>query len=99
MFFRKKLNEINEWFSDIDYRKQLAKTLDIPFTDAGLNEVRDIMKGSSFDGRQFDGKAQEMKVLERWKEYKDDDKYWEYIDDEMVELSKQYFDFHVERPK
>lgn len=88
----------NKWFSDIDYRKQIANKLDITFTDAGINDIPDIMKGSSFDMMEFNGRAQQMNILERWKHYKDDESYWNLIDDEMIELSREYFNFYVERP-
>ena len=45
------------------YRANLAAQLGLDFTDKGLNEVG--CRGSSFDGFQYKGRAQEMKVLER----------------------------------
>lgn len=85
----------NKWFVDKDYRKYVTNILDIPFTDEGLNDIR--TGKSSFDGRRFGGSAQKMEVLERWKYYKDNESYWDLIDDEMVELSKQYFGLEIER--
>jgi len=61
----------DKWFVDKNYRMQIADILNIKFTDAGLNDIKSI--GSSFNGKEFQGKAQEMKVLDRWKEYKEFD--------------------------
>jgi len=54
-------------------RKKIAEQLDLKFSDKGLNVVMPIgrgRKGSSFDSLKCNGKAQSMKVLDRWKEYK-----------------------------
>jgi len=86
----------NEWFKDVNYRRQLADRLGLSFTDAGLNRIPKI-GGSSFDGNRYDGKAQQMDVMNRWKSYVNNKSFWKEIDGEMVELSKQYFDFVVGR--
>jgi hypothetical protein len=79
----------NKWFADKEYRKKLADRLNIPFTDEGLNEI--IWPGvSTFDGSDYDGKAQEMKVLERWKQV-EDDIIKEEMDDELRQYAKDYF--------
>jgi hypothetical protein len=65
----------DQWFSSIKVRKRLAKSLNLNFTDAGLNEVRKFGGGSSFDSDSFNGKAQEMKVLERFKICEKDPEY------------------------
>lgn len=88
----------NEWFKDVEYRRQLADRLGLNFTDAGLNRVPKI-GGSSFDRHRYDGKAQQMDVLNRWKAYVNDNNFWKQIDEEMVELSRQYFDFVVDCDK
>ena len=79
----------NKWFVDKSYRKRIAGILNIPFTDKGLNDVR--IGASSFDGSRFEGNAQKMGVLKRWRRYKNRRSYWDLIDDETVELSEQYF--------
>lgn len=88
----------NEWFKDVDYRHQLADRLGLSFTDAGLNKVPKI-GGSSFDRHKYDGKAQQMDVLNRWKIYANDDNFWKQIDGEMINLSRQYFNFVVDHGK
>lgn len=57
----------NDWFSNQDYRRKICKTLNLDFTDDGLQDVLIYGDGSSFDKRSMDGRAQQMKVLERWK--------------------------------
>jgi hypothetical protein len=80
----------NKWFKKERYRRDLAVRLNIPFTDDGLNDI--VWPGeSTFDGAEYDGKAQEMKILTRWKQLGDDfvDKE---INDELRHYAKQYFD-------
>ena len=56
----------NLWVTSKTYRANLAAQLGLDFTDEGLNEVS--CRGSSFDGFQYSGRAQEMKVLERYEQ-------------------------------
>lgn len=65
----------NLWFSNLAYRKTLSVQLGMPFTDAGINIVPKAGDGSSFDLTKFDGRGSEMRVLERWKRYSDDNKF------------------------
>ena len=57
----------NQWVTDFDYRKNIARQLKIDFLDKGLRDVPNFGGGSSFDKVDFSGKANEMKVFERWK--------------------------------
>lgn len=59
----------NQWFTDKYYRQQIAKSLDLNFSDAGINAVVNVGHGSSFDGTTYDGSAREMPVLVRYKKY------------------------------
>jgi hypothetical protein len=85
----------NRWFSDGGYRHDLATTLAISTRDEG----RDLVArwgpntwGDSFDNLTYDGRATEMKVLERWKHYARDPFYRTLVqDDELVELSTRIF--------
>jgi len=82
----------NKWFKDKKYRKDLAEKIELEFTDAGLNKVVKNYRGSSFDGTMYNGKAQKMKVLERWKHYQNDSKYRKIFEDkELVEMSERIF--------
>ncbi|MFC1884490.1 hypothetical protein ACFL2O_06955 [Thermodesulfobacteriota bacterium] len=81
----------DRWFSDAEYRRSICEKLGIPFTDAGLNEVARFGNGSSFDARKYDGRAQEMDVLNRWKEFDDDPLMARMMTDELLELNKSLF--------
>lgn len=74
----------NRWFSDTDYRRSLASQLDIPFSDDGLNEVRDIGTGSSFDGTQLNGQARKMDVTNRWRAFADDPAFRQLFQDDAI---------------
>jgi hypothetical protein len=55
------------WFEDRSYRAHLARELGAAaLSDAGLEVVADFGGGSSFDALSNHGKAQGMKVKERW---------------------------------
>ncbi|MEL4896323.1 hypothetical protein [Crocosphaera sp. Alani8] len=81
----------NHWFVDPKYRIHIAQNLGFESIGEAYNRVA-TMKGSSFDGLNLDHKAQEMKVLERWKEFQDN-VFWQTIfqDAELVELSNEIF--------
>ncbi|MFH1402429.1 MAG: hypothetical protein ABIG87_02270 [Patescibacteria group bacterium] len=60
--------------------------------DSVLDKVLDCGKGSSFDFLKFDEKGKQMKVLERWKYYKDDKLYKSFFkDSELIRLSDEIF--------
>jgi len=82
----------NQWFSDVNYRRQLAEQLNVKFSDAGFNDVKGQGGGSSFDGLTFRGKAAEMDVLNRWKVFADDPQYRKLIDNvELRDYSERIF--------
>ncbi len=82
----------NKWFVDKTYRVEIADKLNIEFNDKGMEEVTQIGGGSSFDSIDYNRKASEMKVLERWKHYKDDkDFQLIFKDQELMELSGRIF--------
>ena len=58
----------DKWFQDINYRKQISEKLGLEFSDEGLQTVVSIGGGSSFDGIKYNGNAQEMDVLSRYKQ-------------------------------
>lgn len=74
----------NLWSTDPNYRCQIAKKLDLDFTDAGFDDVMTNGGGSSFDGVSLNGKASAMSVLERWKHFADDPHFRALIDDEIL---------------
>ncbi len=80
----------NSWFSDQDYRQSISQKLNIEFTDSGFSKVSQIGHGSSFDGTQYDGNNQKMKVLARQRFLNDSERQLlEKIlaDDELQELA------------
>ncbi len=81
------------WFSDQNYRKSLSAKLNQPFTDAGLQKVTGQHGGgSSFDGVAFSDKAQQMKVLERWKFFQNDREYLSLLkNEELLALYKRIY--------
>ena len=82
----------NSWFVDNEYKKKLAEQLYIPFTDKSMNEVVSVGGGSSFDNTELHNNASEMKVLERWKQYADDELFISIFQDrELIELYTKNF--------
>ncbi|WP_026733304.1 hypothetical protein [Fischerella sp. PCC 9605] len=90
----------NLWFSSIDYRKQLSAQFGLDFTDAGLNVVPKSTAGhgSSFDGTSYDGKGNEMKVLERWKFCQQNQRFHEAFRErhKLANLYRKIFNYDSE---
>lgn len=80
----------NRWVAERDYRKQLAAQVGIPSDGRSYQSVPSYGGGSSFDGLGYDGKASEMKVLERWTTLSDAERHNLLetlgLDSEAVEL-------------
>jgi len=88
----KSIINYNRWFSDVDYRKNLAQKLGLKFTDKNFNKISRVGGGDAFNGLKFDGQAHKMKVLERWKHFTDHKLYRNIFKDrELVELSNKIF--------
>jgi len=82
----------NEWFLNQDYRIAIASIFGLDYNEDKLNQVPEYGFGSSFDGLQYNGRASQMKVLERWKEHKQNAEFLNFIrDTEMKKLSTQIF--------
>jgi hypothetical protein len=82
----------NSWLKDIDYRRDLSKRLGGDFSDSNIDIVPSSGGGSSFDRKSYDGRASEMKLLERWKSLKNEKYFLELVDDkELAELSFRIF--------
>jgi len=84
----------NEWFSNQSYRDSLAYRLGFSNRDTGIDIVTKHGKGSSFDRKSYDGKAREMKVLDRWKNMLESQIYVEKIllfKDDFGNVCKDYF--------
>ncbi|MEZ5583588.1 MAG: hypothetical protein R3F37_13335 [Candidatus Competibacteraceae bacterium] len=95
-FLRDRVNiSYNHWFAERDYRDHLAAEFGFENRDMGVREVAKwgpTLSQDSFDGLKYEGRAQEMKVLERWKAYVDDPIYREFMaDEELHWLSREIF--------
>jgi hypothetical protein len=84
----------NDWFSSGEYRKRKAAEFGLRSSEEGLNSVTG--KGSSFDSRRFDGRAQKMAVLNRWRQYRGDQRYRSLLDDELRDISLDLFGIDVD---
>ena len=85
----------NKWFTDVDYRKQIACQLNLEFSDRGINQVRGFGGGSSFDRCDFSGQAQNMKILERWKQFSDDISFRKLLDNEELIYYSELIFSHI----
>lgn len=81
----------NLWVSQLGYRKELAEKLELSFSDRGRDKMSKNGKGSSFDGLNFQNKASQLKVLERWCHFENNPVYQSYFDQEIKDLSAQIF--------
>jgi hypothetical protein len=85
----------NDWFLSREYRDRLGPELGFSNQDHTIKQVARFGPttwGDSFDGLKYDGNADQMKVLERWKEYADDNFYRSLFDDpELRSLSLRLF--------
>lgn len=82
----------NQWFADVDYRREIASQLNLEFSDTGINTVSRRGDGSSFEGREYHGKARNMDVCSRWKYFADDPSYRRLFNNqELLEYSQQIF--------
>jgi len=86
----------NRWTYDLEYRKLKSKELGgDKFSDKMMSVVaRDPgVEGSSFDGSKYQGKAQEMKVFDRYKYLLNNDVHgvFKHIDDELISMSSRVF--------
>lgn len=87
----------NDWFRSGIYRDEVARQIGFVNGDIGINEIARwgpalIGLATSFDGFNYEGKAQQMKVLERWKEFAEYPLFRSLVEDEeLVDLSARLF--------
>ncbi|MEC4887651.1 MAG: hypothetical protein SAL70_41025 [Scytonema sp. PMC 1070.18] len=90
----------NLWFSSLEYRKDLSAQFGLSFTDAGLNIVPKCSggSGSSFDKNFYDGRGNQMKVLERWKICQHEKRFYEAFRErhKLANLYRKIFSFDPE---
>jgi hypothetical protein len=88
--------KFNNWFLDPEYRKERLDALGIELKDNNIKSMSSdhgSIGQSSFDGLKYKDNAQDMAVLERYKNFADNKTYRSFFDDEMYELSKNVFNF------
>ena len=81
----------NRWVRERAYRQRVAERLGLSFTDAGVQQVAACNGGSSFDAMRYNGRAQQMKVFDRWRCFIDDRRFTSCFDEQVVELARQAF--------
>ena len=81
----------DKWFQSEPYRRLLCSILNIQFTDAGLNIVSENADGSSFDHMRYQGNAQKMDVLNRWKTYFNNRYFKDFYTNELKDLNNIIF--------
>ncbi|MGB8508917.1 MAG: hypothetical protein WCD76_10950 [Pyrinomonadaceae bacterium] len=83
----------NSWFSDADYRRELAVRFGFRQHRNGepWQHVPDRGGGSSFDKETYAGRAQEMAVQARYSRFVNESWWRIEFDDEVVALAEQLF--------
>ncbi len=85
--------KFNEWVLSLEYRKNISDMFGLDFNDENYNKVSPYL-GSSFDKMIYRNNASSMKVLERWKEYKNNyNNFIRLIDEEIIELNRELFGY------
>lgn len=78
----------NRWVTDVEYRKMLSEKMGLHFSDKGLNSFW----GVPFEGCLDNKNDQKLKVLERWKYYRENDYYNSIFEDkELMRLTNEIF--------
>jgi len=84
----------NRWFTDEAYRTELAASLGLSSCPELPTHVARAGRGSSFDGLEYDGNAQQMQVLDRWRAYANDPEYRRLVSDpQLAKLSEEICGF------
>jgi len=87
----------DEWFSSKTYRQEIAHALGLAFSDTGRDEVPHFGGGSSFDALNYQTNASQMNVLERWKSFRGDPCFENYIgNSELLRLAQLIFSYDEE---
>ena len=84
----------DSWYKDQSYRKNIARQLALDFDDAGRDVVPEFGGGSSFDKLDYQDKASNMKVNERWKQLQGNVTFEDVLlDTTLLSLARKIFDF------
>ncbi len=82
----------NKWVFSLHYRMKCAVKMGMGQEDIGALRVVPTGGGSTWDSKDFDGRANEMKVFDRWQSVEEDDLYRKYmLDPEIEDLSIRLF--------
>lgn len=84
----------NKWVKSEIYRIGLAKYLDLPTCDEGVEKLSERGGGSSFDKKKFKNNASKMDVFGRWKHFKTDPAFTAAIDMQLCKISADIFEFN-----
>ncbi len=88
------------WCTQREYRDRVAEDLALTKDDNMVLRMSNAGGGSTWDGMKFDGKANKMKVRERWRTMTDDEKYMEFMNDpELRELTQRVFGYDSPLPR
>lgn len=82
------------WFKEEQYRELICSRLQLDLAPSGsrIDYLSRHGRGSSFDGFKFAEEPSEMKVLDRWEYYKDDEEYLSILADALLlDLSRRVF--------
>lgn len=83
--------DFSRWVADQGCRRALAAELGLDFDDRGFREV-ELPGLSSFDtGRVLEDNRV---VLERWRDFRDDEAWRAALDAEVIELAEAFFGFN-----
>jgi len=85
---RKVVIKFGHWKDDAECRREITSKLGIAFSDRGIDSVPRIGPGSSFDSFNYENRASEMAVNQRWRSFVGDNHYRSILaDSELQELS------------
>ena len=80
----------NKWWADPDYRKEKSDH----FGDVNSIEIPRFSKfsnGSSFDGEYYKNNPEKMDLMNRWKEFENDEEFTTLFDSETLSLASEIF--------
>jgi hypothetical protein len=90
----KVLISFNDWFLSKGYREHTASKFGLPNNEVSVSVVAGVGgRGSRWDNFDYNGKAQEMRILERWKNFEDNKLFWDVLKswEEEVAMSNDIF--------
>ena len=80
----------NRWVCSTEYRKEIADSLGLVYTDKAKNAVSKIGGGSSWNKTDFNKRAYRMQLDSRWKKFIKDPFYHKiFKDEELIDLSSK----------